>query len=137
VTETQYTAAFNKKLHPGIYSLNLCLRYISGVADCWYSAEKGDLWVEWKYKKEKPKQRHKPALSSKQQNWLNSRYDEGRRVLVIVAFPGGGLVYADKSWNEALSAEYAVSKEELVTIIEDATRRRPLPVPFTQLRTRG
>ena len=68
--------------------------YSSGTADWWYSGNKADLWVEYKYIKPVPvKKIVIPDLSALQLDWLESRKKEGRNVKVIVGCPKGGVIY--------------------------------------------
>lgn len=86
--------------------------YRGGTADHWYSG-KQDLWVEWKFIIV-PKLDttmidlcggKKPTLSHLQQDWLKSRYNEGRSVLVIVGSAKGGVVYTTPlAWSEPITA---------------------------------
>jgi hypothetical protein len=59
----------------------------------------------------------KPKLSELQRHWLNSRYDEGRRVLVLVGSPEGIAVFEDKAWNEKQTIGQLFSKDEAATWI--------------------
>ena len=93
--------------------------YNGGQADCWYSGHGGDLWVEYKWLARippiidlvtKPSPKVDPILSKLQQDWLNSRYDEGRKVAVIVGWKDGGVIYTSKSWNNPLKREDFITK---------------------------
>lgn len=80
--------------------------YRSGTADVWYSGNKGDLWVEYKFLPRIPRSLEiLPDLTPRQRRWLNARYDEGRNVAVILGCPDGGVIYRDKKWNSALATE--------------------------------
>lgn len=90
--------------------------YNSGTADSWYSGRgtgSTDLWVEWKFIKVPVRDDtiislvagKKPMLSALQQEWLNSRIDEGRNVWVGVGSEKGGLFLRHKEWMTAITAK--------------------------------
>jgi len=110
--ESTFTRAINKKLPTEIYVWKVNARYAPGVPDCWYSGPTGDLWIEWKYLPKMPK-RHKPKLSALQSKWLNSRYDEGRNVAVLVGSPEGVAIYEDKAWDDQKSITQLYSRIEI------------------------
>ena len=75
--------------------------YSSGTADDWYSGNKADLWVEYKFLPKTPLRAVvKPfeLLSKLQLDWINGRYDEGRMVGVVVGCPDGGIILRDQEW---------------------------------------
>ena len=64
-----------------------------GTPDVWYSGNKGDLWVEYKWLPKLPKLiRTRDLLSPLQLMWIEARHDEGRTVWVIVGSPEGNLI---------------------------------------------
>jgi hypothetical protein len=72
----------------------------SGTPDVWYSGNKGDLWIEYKYLEQFPANKTiYPELTAQQARWLNNRYEEGRNVAVILGTKTGGVVYINKDWN--------------------------------------
>lgn len=79
----------------------------------WYSGSAGDLWVEYKYIPRVP-QRGQIAplklLSALQVDWLNGRYNEGRKVAVIIGCPTGGVILQDRGWEKEMSAQAFVSR---------------------------
>lgn len=83
--------------------------FFSGTADDWYSGQRGDLWVEYKYLTLARKRDTtniplaSDMLSARQLLWLNGRYDEGRNVHVIVGCEEGGVILSDKAWNRDLT----------------------------------
>lgn len=90
-----------------------------GVPDHYYSGSIADMWAEYKYF---PTDRYKfdltrplktPKLSRGQQHWLNSRYDQGREVWVIVGMPSGGIILYDKVWLEPVIVEHLLTREEI------------------------
>lgn len=76
--------------------------FSSGTADVWYSGNKGDMWVEYKYISVPPKNAemfvHK-ELSGPQKLWLGDRYREGRTVIVVLGTPLGAWIYKDLEWE--------------------------------------
>jgi hypothetical protein len=91
--ETGFINSINKHLKE-IYFEKTNNPFRSGIADSWYSGERGDLWVEYKYEPNLPKiKEYLPNLSPRQLKWLGDREDEGRNVAVILGFPEGGVIY--------------------------------------------
>ena len=121
MNESQYTRSVNSRLPSDVYSFKLNCRFVPGVPDCWHSGFARDLWIEWKYKHAMPK-KHKPNCSQKQLEWLNNRYDEGRRVLVLVGSPTGIAVYEDKQWNEQCPTGIIYSRNEIVAWLTNYLR---------------
>lgn len=78
--------------------------YRGGTADCWYSGDKADLWLEYKFITRVPKSAGiLPALSALQLDWLRGRYNESRNVAVIVGCPTGGVIYERLAWECEMS----------------------------------
>ncbi|MDQ3273755.1 MAG: hypothetical protein M3Q39_01665 [Actinomycetota bacterium] len=98
--ESTYTQSINRqKVLKETYYEKTNNPFRSGIADMWYSGERGDLWVEYKYEPSLPKiKEYRPDLSPRQVKWLGDRHDEGRKVAVILGLPEGGVIYTDKSW---------------------------------------
>jgi len=77
------------------------------------------MWAEYKYfstdraKFDLTRPEKKPKLTRQQQHWLNSRYDEGREVWVIVGMPSGGVILYDKWWMEPVIVEHIYTREEI------------------------
>lgn len=106
-----------------MYSVKLNCRFVPGIPDCWHSGNARDIWIEWKWFKDKlPKAKHKPNCSEKQLEWLNNRYDEGRRVLVLVGSPHGIAVYEDKTWNSQQPIGVVYSRDEIVAWLTNYLR---------------
>jgi hypothetical protein len=95
----------------------------AGVPDHYYSGPGGDLWAEYKYfptdksKFDLTRPEKTPKLTRIQQNWLNSRHDEGRTVRVIVGFPSGGVILQDKEWMEPVEIQVMLSRQEIANEI--------------------
>jgi len=112
--ENTFIAAVHKYLPPmrELYHMKNHNVYNGGIADCWYSGTKADLWIEYKFIVV-PKRDGtlidlvggaKPALSALQQDWLSERHAEGRNVGVIVGSKAGGVWYPGITWEEPLTA---------------------------------
>lgn len=101
--ETRFTGSVHKYL-PQTHIEKMSNPWRSGTADVWYSGDKGDLWVEYKFIEKLPRNAEiLPDLSPQQLRWLNSRFAEGRNVAVIVGTPTGGVIYREKEWAQPLS----------------------------------
>lgn len=78
--------------------------YRGGTADWWYSGDRADLWVEYKYIDRIPVRASVlPDLSELQKDWLAGRVRENRNVAVIVGCPEGGVIYLNGEWLVELS----------------------------------
>lgn len=112
------------RLLPRVHKEKMHNMFRGGTADVWYSGAEGDLWVEYKYIHSVPG-KVLPNLSSLQQAWLNSRHAEGRRVLVIVGHPGGGVILSNREWMEHIPKEVFLertkSKKEIAAAILSIT----------------
>jgi len=113
MNESGFIRAVNKKLPNDIYVWKVSDRFSAGVPDTYYSSPKGDLWVEWKFLKSLTRT-VKPHLSKLQQQWLNNRYDEGRKVFVVVGSPTDCLIYQDKEWMQSKPKTQSISRNELI-----------------------
>lgn len=106
--ETQYIARLHRRLPKSIYHLKNHNPYAGGVPDVWYSGDKGDLWVEYKYVDPLPKRvpirisGEKGLLSALQLDWLDKRYKEGRKLAVIIGCKQGGVVLENRLWHGEL-----------------------------------
>ena len=75
----------------------------AGTADVWYSGDRGDLWIEYKFIERVPRSAEiLPDLTPRQKRWLNNRFDEGRNVAVVLGTPTGGVIYRNKEWMRPL-----------------------------------
>lgn len=78
----------------------------SGTPDVYYSGDKDCMWVEYKYMQKIPKSTAiVPKLTQRQKHWLCCRFNEGRKVAVVVGSPAGGVVLADLKWLTPVSSE--------------------------------
>ena len=107
--ETTFYTSVHKHLPPvkQFHREKMSNPYTSGTADFWYSGKKADLWVEYKFIV-LPKREDTliiPDLSHLQLEWLDSRYDEGRNVAVIVGCKEGGVIYREGFWDKSYITE--------------------------------
>lgn len=94
--ESQFISGVHKHLVHSVYRMKNHNAYVGGIPDCWYSGNKNDLWIEYKYiPVSKPRIIVKPDLSPLQVRWISKRYLEGRDTWVIVGCKAGGVVYID------------------------------------------
>lgn len=90
----------------------------AGTADVWYSGDRGDLWIEYKFIERIPRSEEiLPDLTPRQRRWLNNRHDEGRNIAVVLGTPTGGVIYRNKEWLKPLDnvtlAGLVVPKDEV------------------------
>lgn len=80
-------------------------QYVGGIADVWYSGNKTDLWVEYKFVviPKRPDTVIKFGLSPLQLEWLRSRYEEGRNIAVIVGSKDGGVWLPYLRWEDPMT----------------------------------
>lgn len=100
----------------------------SGTVDTWYSGNRTDLWVEYKWitLPRRAETLIEVALSQQQKHWLKSRYAEGRNVAVILGFNIGARKYGvvflheawQKSWLTSVCHERARSSKEIALWIQ-------------------
>ena len=102
--ETKFINKVDRHI-PEVYAEKTNNPFRGGIADKWYSGDRGDLWVEYKYLPRIPMtKRILPDLSPRQQLWLAERHTEGRNVAVVVGCPQGGVIYRNLEWMSPLSA---------------------------------
>lgn len=125
--ETKYIARVHRELPPDVYWMKNNNDYTGGIPDVWYSS-KTDLWAEYKFVARRPVRaaiNPLKLLSPLQADWLKGRYNEGRKVAVIIGCPEGGLVLTDLKWEMPLSAqaftERLISNKEVANWILEAT----------------
>lgn len=116
--ETKFIQRINRllPLKMGLHYEKMNNPYRRGTADSWYSGDKADLWVEWKYLPTLPKVIYpQKLLHPLQRAWLNGRYKEGRNVVVIIGCPEGGVVLEDATWNNE------IMKQDFLEQLKSAT----------------
>ena len=130
--ENRFIQAVHRLLPCRVYRMKNHNPYVGGVADCWYSGDAGDLWVEYKFLS-LPKRSStivnlygadKSPLSTLQEEWLRGRHREGRNVGVIIGTPDGGLWLPGVTWEKPLSsaecASRLLSKTRVAEVITNA-----------------
>lgn len=127
--ENRFIQAVHRLLTPQVYRMKNHNPYTAGVADCWYSGNGGDLWVEYKYLIPPTRTStvvdlcagKNPPLSALQQEWLRSRHGEGRNIAVIIGTPRGGVWLHGEAWRMPLSsADFAakiIPKKHIAELI--------------------
>lgn len=127
--ENRFIASVHTHLPTSLHKEKNHNMYRSGTADCWYSGNLDDLWVEYKYEHVFPVQDRfvLPKLTDQQKRWCTGRFKEGRNVIVIVGYPKGGVVYYNPTeWEykgldlEALQ-DRLQSRKELANYIYNFT----------------
>jgi hypothetical protein len=89
--------------------------YRGGTFDDWYSGDKADIWVEYKWEDN--------PLSALQEEWGKARYKEGRRVYVIHGYKDRGALYkTPKSWTDGVGG-INMTKAEIVAWLVSQTMR--------------
>ena len=103
--ENRFIGSINRLL-PNTYAEKMNNPWRAGTADVWYSGNRGDLWVEYKFIERIPRSKEiLPDLTPRQRRWLNDRFDEGRNVVVVLGTPTGGVIYRNKEWTRPLRSE--------------------------------
>lgn len=100
--ETVFSTSVHKHLPKGLYRVKNNNPFAGGIPDFWFSGNKGDLWIEYKYVKALSKNGTAVTLSELQTKWLRDRYMEGRNVAVIVGCKDGGFILRDLEWDNAI-----------------------------------
>ena len=125
--ETTFIASVHKHLPESLYRIKNNNRYNGGQADCWYSGNKADLWVEYKFivVPKRPETTVDIDPSALQQKWLKDRHDEGRNIGVIVGCKEGGVWLGGVEWDRPIVqkdfVERIKSRRELAEVIRDLT----------------
>lgn len=99
--ETTFYTGVHRHLPSTVYSMKNHNPYIGGIPDVWYSGNRGDMWIEYKYLPKTPLRAivaPTKLLSALQLEWLDRRYAEGRSVAVVIGCPDGGIILRDQEW---------------------------------------
>lgn len=100
--ENRFIGSVHRYL-PRTYAEKMNNPWRAGTADVWYSGDRGDLWIEYKFIERIPRSAEiLPDLTPRQKRWLNNRFDEGRNVAVVLGTPTGGVIYRNKEWMRPL-----------------------------------
>ena len=123
--ENTFIASVHKHLPAELYRIKNNNVYNAGQPDCWYSGNKADLWIEYKFIVRPKRQATliKIDLSPLQENWIRSRYAEGRNVVVVVGSKEGGVWFGRDTWGIPCSAaEFAQRTVSRACLAEFITR---------------
>lgn len=101
--ENTFIAGVHKYLpHDAPYHEKMANPYRGGTPDVWYSGDKSDLWIEYKYIEKLPvKVPIKIDLSQLQVLWLCNRHNEGRNLAVVIGTPEGCLLLTNLEWERS------------------------------------
>lgn len=101
--ENTFIQGVHKHLPSAVYRMKNNNPYVAGIPDCWYSGNKGDLWIEYKFIPRIPvRSVVTPNLSALQRQWLQERYKEGRNVCVVIGCKEGGVFMTNLDWEREL-----------------------------------
>lgn len=101
--ENTFIASVHKYLKQ-VYFEKMFNPYRSGTPDVWYSGNKSDMWIEYKFLQKLPvRSAIVLGLTDLQKKWLRDRYYEGRKVFVICGSKNGGVVFTDLTWEKPIT----------------------------------
>ena len=110
--ENVFINSVHKHLPASLYRIKNNNVFNAGQADCWYSGNRADLWIEYKFIT-LPKRGDtlidlvsgkSPSISHLQQDWLRKRFHEGRSVGVLVGCKEGGVWFPGVGWDGTYAA---------------------------------
>ena len=117
MNESTYTQSIIRGLPREIYSWKIMNSMQNGVPDCYFSATKGDIWIECKYIKTMPKRPStliNPGLSALQKRWILGRYHEGRNVAVLIGSPQGSCILTeDNLTSDIIQSDLTLTYKEV------------------------
>lgn len=131
--ENRFIQSLHRLLPVRVYRMKNHNPYNSGIADCWYSGDAGDLWVEYKFVElpSRPSTVVKTGLTALQGEWLRNRHAEGRSVGVIIGTPQGGVWLPGTAWDKPLSSadcsDALLQRSALASLITDIVCRPTSP----------
>jgi hypothetical protein len=132
--ENNFISSVHKYLPAGLYRMKNHNEFNAGIADCWYSGTRADLWVEYKFIVVPVRgdtvidltSGKNPSISFLQQDWLESRSAEGRNVGVVVGSKDGGVWFPGTSWGRPILAKHfrsmLGSRADLAALITSAVQ---------------
>jgi len=134
--ENQFRTSVHKHLPVELHHEKMNNPYGSGTADDWYSGNKADIWIEYKFLPRIPQRGDiwlcnpnvkQSMLSRLQQKWLHDRHVEGRNVYVLVGCSSGGVIMRSLEWEQPIAGhefvERIASRKELAGWITRETMR--------------
>jgi hypothetical protein len=112
--ENRFIAAIHRQLPKELYREKMHNPYRGGTFDVWYSGNKADLWIEYKWGNN--------SLSALQLKWGEGRHKEGRKVAVARGFASGKCTWYTRP-EEWVNAEngFVGTKDTLVEWIINQT----------------
>jgi hypothetical protein len=132
--ENRFRNSLHRKLPEGLHHEKMNNPFRGGTFDDWYSGNKADIWVEYKWGANK--------LSPLQEKWGRERHAEGRRVFVIIGNTEGGVLYMTPATWEARVGGTQMTKAEIVAwlvgqTMEITTGEESEPAPQRRSKGRG
>lgn len=127
--ESKFIKTVHRYVPDGVYWMKNHNQYLGGVPDVWYSGDKADLWIEYKFIVVPARGETiidvRDLLSALQKKWLFDRLLEGRNVAVIVGCEAGGVWFDKLSWAVPITTKEfnhrLVDRKTLAKSIYDAT----------------
>lgn len=104
--ENRFRNSLHRQLPKELHQEKMNNPFRGGTFDDWYSGNKADIWVEYKWGSGK--------LSPLQMKWGRERYAEKRRVYVIIGNADGGVLYSTPDSWEAREGGTSMTKAEIV-----------------------
>ncbi len=108
--ERNFINRIHRKIQPTLYKQAMGLTSTNGTPDYYYEgAELSELWVEYKWYPEEPKEidlcdtKKKTHLSMLQQNWLERANGNNVNVAVVAGYPKGCVVLLGGQWLSAVT----------------------------------
>lgn len=98
--EHSFVRSVHNQLPSRVHRWKINARFARGVPDAWYSGDRGDVWVEYKWLPRTPVRQFTVELSGNQRKWLRDRHLEGRTVAVIIGTPSGAVVLTGRQWEQ-------------------------------------
>ena len=133
--ESTFIKGVHRYIPEGVYWMKNHNQYNGGIPDVWYSGDRADLWIEYKFiaVPKRPETRidlltgKNPAISYLQQEWLRSRHGEGRSVGVIVGSKDGGIWLPGVAWEQPFTAKdflaHLRTRKDLADTIQKEVQR--------------
>lgn len=126
--ENRFIHGVHKHLSETLYRVKLNTPYTGGIPDCYYSGDKSELWIEYKYIATLPvRTPTKPDLSGLQKHWLRGRHAEGRNVAVIVGHERDGIILRVDRMEDDITAagfwEHMMSQRDIAKWIMAQTTK--------------
>lgn len=118
--ETKFIERLVKKLPSSVFHWKIHAAFANGTPDSWFSDDKGDLWVEFKWVDEAILGVEAGATAL-QRYWLNQRHKEGRNVAIIVGSPTGVALLRNEEWNRPIES-FDLSIQDTATWISNEVK---------------